>query len=74
MLVVILKAISPNKLEFKGNAFVVNKRGLLISAGHLWDEDDMSNYYAAIPSKDSLSSLYKIRRYYLEHFDLDNPH
>ncbi|MCU4176447.1 trypsin-like peptidase domain-containing protein [Carboxylicivirga sp. N1Y90] len=70
MLVAILKVKGTGILEFKGNGFIVNKKGLLLSAGHLFKESlDMKDYYAAVPSSTKRSKLYTIRKYYFEHFD-----
>jgi hypothetical protein len=71
VLFVILKLKSENILEFKGNAFLVNKRGLFLSAGHLFSTpiNNCKDYFAAIPSKEKPSQLYKIRKLYHEYFD-----
>jgi hypothetical protein len=70
MIVVILKEKSDGILEFKGNGFIVNKTGLLISAAHLFNDSlDMKDYYAAVPSSTIKSKLYRIRKYYYEYFD-----
>jgi len=71
MLFVILEKLSDNSLIFKGNAFLVNKKGLFLSAGHLFPFplENCNNYYAAFPSLTEPTQLYSFRNLYHEYFN-----
>jgi hypothetical protein len=72
MIFSILYLKSDNLLEHKGTGFVVNKKGLFISAGHVIIKylEKLDRLYISFPSKEEPSPLYKFRILYYEHFNL----
>ena len=71
MIFSILNQKSDNILEHKGTGFVVNKKGLFITAGHVvanYHEDIMS-LFIAFPDEEKASQLYSFQKLYYEYFD-----
>jgi V8-like Glu-specific endopeptidase len=70
MIFSILHLDSDNILKHKGTGFVVNSKGLFLTAGHVINKyiDEIDKLYAAFPDKEESSKLFNIQKLHHEYF------
>lgn len=70
MIFSILHLKSDNVLMHKGTGFVVNSKGLFLTAGHVINKyiDELDKLYAAFPNKEGSSKLFNIQKLHHQYF------